>query len=76
MGVLFAAFTAVITLLVKCGLPRLHHPVFEIEGFERASIDRFWIVVDERDPKFDRAKTEEDLKSHGAMRVAWHGRAD
>ena len=76
MGVLFAAFTAVITLLVKCGLPRLHHPVFEIEGFERASIDRFWIVVDERDPKFDRAKTEEDLKQHGAMRVVWHGRSD
>ncbi len=27
-------------------LPRLWQPVFEIEGFERANIDRFWIVLD------------------------------
>lgn len=74
MGVLFAAFTAVIVLLVKCGLPRLHHPVFEVEGFERASIDRFWIAVDERDPKFDRAAAEEELRRRGALRVVWHGR--
>jgi hypothetical protein len=76
MGVLFAAFAAVITLLAKCGLPRLHHPVFEVEGFERASIDRFWIVVDESDPKFDRAGTETDLKQHGAMRVVWQARGE
>jgi hypothetical protein len=76
MGVLFAAFTAVVSLLIFCGLPRLHHPVFEIEGFERASIDRFWLVIDGRDPKFDHRKTEEDLKAEGALRVVWHGRAD
>lgn len=27
-------------------LPRLWQPIFEIEGFERASVDRFWVVLD------------------------------
>ena len=27
-------------------LPRLWQPIVEIDGFERASIDRFWIVLD------------------------------
>lgn len=26
-------------------LPRLWHPVFEADGFERATVDRFWLVV-------------------------------
>ena len=29
-------------------LPRLWQPVFEIEGFERASVDRFWLELDAR----------------------------
>jgi hypothetical protein len=75
MGVLLASFTALIGLLVVCGLPRLHHPVFEVEGFERASIDRFWVLVDERDPLFERGRTEEELRSFGALRVVYQERA-
>jgi hypothetical protein len=43
--VLFAALTAFGAALLLSGLPRLHHRVFEIDGFERTSIDRFWIIV-------------------------------
>lgn len=43
--VLFAAFTAFGAALVLSGLPRLHHRLFEIDGFERTTLDRFWIVV-------------------------------
>ena len=76
MGVLFASFTAVIGLLIVCGLPRLHHPVFEVEGFERASIDRFWILVEEADPMFERGRTEEELRDFGALRIVYQeGRA-
>jgi hypothetical protein len=38
-------FFAVFTLL---GMPRYYHPLWEIPGFERASTDRFWIVVEQR----------------------------
>ena len=71
MGVLFASFTAVIGLLLVCGLPRLHHPVFEVEGFERASIDRFWVLVEEGDAMFERGRTEEELRAFGALRIVY-----
>ena len=43
--VLFGSLTAFLAVLFLSGLPRLHRPVFEVEGIESASIDRFWIGV-------------------------------
>jgi Protein of unknown function (DUF3341) len=44
--VLFSALSIFFTTLVRSGLPRLHRPVFELAGFERASIDEYWVGVD------------------------------
>ena len=44
--VLCSAFAIFFGLFFVLGLPRYYHPLWEIEGFERASIDRFWVVVD------------------------------
>lgn len=44
--VLCASFAAFGSALVLSGLPRLHHPLFEIDGFERTTVDRFWVLVD------------------------------
>ena len=52
-AVLFSALATLFALLLRSGLPRLAHPLFEIEGFERVSVDRYWIGVD--------AKAETDL---------------
>jgi hypothetical protein len=68
-GVLFAALTAFTLPLVLAGLPRLHHPVFEVEGFESASVDGYWLAVAADDPRLDRAAAEEELRSLGAKRV-------
>ena len=46
-AVLFASLAIFVAMLARSGLPRLHKPVFEIEGFERTSVDRFWIGIDE-----------------------------
>src|SRR4051812_1235210 len=43
--VLLAALTAFGAALLLSGLPRLHHRLFELDGFERTTIDRFWIIV-------------------------------
>lgn len=43
--VLFASGASFALVLLGAKLPRLHHPVFDLPGFERTSIDRFWIVV-------------------------------
>jgi hypothetical protein len=45
--VLFGALTAFVLVFVRSGMPRLHDPLMEVEGIESASIDRFWIGVEE-----------------------------
>src|SRR3954466_13721439 len=47
--VLGAAFAAFFGLLIALRLPALWHSVFEVDGFERASVDRFWLAVGARD---------------------------
>jgi hypothetical protein len=74
MGVLFASFAAFFGFLVRARLVRLWEPVFEIEGFERASIDRFWLEVGADDPLFDREKTARELEEQSPLRVVGFGR--
>lgn len=68
-AVLASSVVGFFLLLWVCGLPRLHHPVFEIEGFERAMIDRFWIGVDDSDPAYAE-QVSEKLAEMGALRCA------
>jgi hypothetical protein len=49
LGVLIGAFSAVIGMLVLNGLPRLHHPVFEVEAFRSAQHDRYWLSIETKD---------------------------
>jgi hypothetical protein len=71
MTVLFASLAALISAIVLGGLPRLWHPVFEVDGFERASIDRFWLAVGPGDAALDRARDTAALVAVGALRVEW-----
>jgi hypothetical protein len=45
-AVLGAALMAFIVLLIVMGLPALWHPVFEVDQFERASVDRYWVRIE------------------------------
>ena len=73
-GVLAASVTAFVALFWTIGLPRLSHPLFKVDGFERASLDRFWLAIDADDDKLDLSRTAEELRSVGAVRVAPFGR--
>jgi hypothetical protein len=66
-AVLSASLTGFFAMLGFSGLPRLYHRVFEIDGFERASIDRFWIGIDRDDPRYDERLSDE-LLGLGALR--------
>jgi hypothetical protein len=46
VGILIAAIAGFAALLLECGLPRLHHALFAVEGFERASQDRFILALE------------------------------
>lgn len=55
VAILWAGLAAILAFLVAARLPRLHHPVFAVPGFERASEDRFFLLIGAEDPLFDRA---------------------
>jgi len=63
MTVLFAAFAAVFGMLALNKLPQPYHPVFNAERFALASRDRFFLVIEARDPKFDHDKARAFLES-------------
>lgn len=69
LTVLLAAITCVFGMLLLNGLPMLYHPCLKNERLLRATDDRFFIVIEARDPKFYRNKTEAFLQSLGATAV-------
>ena len=46
VGVFAAALAGLIAMMRYCGLPRLHHPLFAVPGFERASQDSFFLLAE------------------------------
>ncbi|HEU4375402.1 MAG TPA: DUF3341 domain-containing protein [Telluria sp.] len=52
LTILGAALAAVIAMLVQNGLPRLYHPLFEVDEFELASRNRFFLCLPAHDPVF------------------------
>jgi hypothetical protein len=68
-AVLLTALATFAAVLGLSGLPRLWRPAFEIEGFERASIDRFWVFVAYDDPRLERVRVRRLLAGLGALRV-------
>jgi len=69
LTILFAALTCVFGMFGMNGLPRLHHPLLANDRFRRVTDDRFYIVIEARDPKFFRSRTEAFLGSIGAVAV-------
>ena len=69
MTILFAAGSAVLGMLLRNGLPRPYHAVFNAPRFKFASQDRFFLCVEADDPKFDLVQTRQFLVELGSAEV-------
>src|SRR6267142_4981964 len=67
--VLLAAFAAVFGMLALNKLPQPYHPVFNAPNFALATRDRFFLVIESKDPKFDHDEAMRFLKSLEAREV-------
>ncbi len=68
--ILIAALFGVLGMLALNGLPMPYHPVFNVPRFDQATRDRFFLVVQAIDPKFDKVATRRFLQGLGAREVA------
>ena len=69
LTILFAALTAAIGMIVLSGLPQPYHPVFNVDRFSMASSDKFFLVIEATDSKFEAHKVGEFLRGTGAKGV-------
>jgi hypothetical protein len=69
LTVLGASICAVVGMLALNKLPQPYHPVFNVERFVHASTDRFFLLIEARDPKFNLADTSRFLQDIHALHV-------
>ncbi|MDC0668403.1 DUF3341 domain-containing protein [Nannocystis radixulma] len=67
--ILSAALLTAFAMLWKNGLPRLHHPLFAVPAFARASQDRFFLFIGAGDPRFHAGHVRAFLESLAPLEV-------
>ena len=70
MAILFTAFATLIGLFLLCQLPRHYHAVMKQAHYQRAMDDRFFVVIEASDPRYDPTATRALLEQAGGREIA------
>ena len=69
LTILLGAFGAIGGMLFLNKLPRLHHPLLKNKRFALATHDRYFVVIETADPKFNEVETRKLLEAAGSKRI-------
>lgn len=68
-GVLWTSLLSFIGLFIATGLTSLYRPIFDVPGFERASLTTYWLGVAVDDRMYNSVATMEDLSALSPLMV-------
>ena len=63
LTILFASATAVFGMLFLNGLPAPYHPVFNVPRFALATREKFFLIIESADDKYDYEETKSLMES-------------
>ena len=69
VGILAAAIAGFVTWIVGSGMPALHHPLFAYPGIERATQDRFFVLIARADGDEADERAQRVLFGVGAISI-------
>jgi hypothetical protein len=69
LTILLGAFGAIGGMLFLNRLPRLHHPLLRNKRFALATHDRYFVVIETSDPKFNEVETRKLLEAAGSRSI-------
>ena len=67
--ILAAAIATVVGMYLLNKLPMLYHPLLGKKSFKRVTDDRFFLVIESKDQKYDPEQTAAFLRDHGALQI-------
>ncbi|MGH7997388.1 MAG: DUF3341 domain-containing protein [Opitutaceae bacterium] len=68
--ILFTTFATIIGMFIYNGLGKLYHPVLKFDRIAKAMNDRFFIVIETRDPRYQGDATRSFLSRIGGKEIA------
>jgi len=69
LTILLAALGSIIGMFILNGLPMHYHPVLKWNKAHIASDDKFLLIIESTDPKYDREKTKQMLEELGGEEI-------
>ncbi|MEO6873596.1 MAG: DUF3341 domain-containing protein, partial [Opitutaceae bacterium] len=69
LTILFTAFATIGGMFFLNGLPMYYHPVLKHKDIQRGMTDKFFIVIETRDPRFNLADTTAFLARIGGQDI-------